>query len=75
VVRETLTDPRQKLDSVTVSDQTIVVFGGETAIETGRAVGTKQDLKEPVWDVLYTATWARKHGEWWIVSEHQSPAK
>jgi hypothetical protein len=30
----------------------IVVLGGETAVETGRAVGTKKDLNEPVWDVL-----------------------
>ncbi len=72
---ETLNDPKKKLDAVTVSDLVIVVLGGETAIETGRAVGTKKGLKEPVWDVLYTATWVRKDGKWWIVNEHQSPAK
>jgi len=75
VVRTTLTDPTEKLDAVTVMDQKIVVLGGETAIETGRVVGTKKDLTEPVLDVLYTATWARKDGKWWIVSEHQSLAK
>ena len=75
VVFETLNDPNKKLEMVTVSEQVIVVLGGETAIETGRAVGTKKDLKEPVWDVLYTATWVRKDGKWWIVNEHQSPAK
>lgn len=75
VVFETLNDPKKKLDSVTVSDQVIVVLGGETAVETGRAVGTKKDLKEPVWDVLYTATWVRKDGKWWVVNEHQTPAK
>jgi hypothetical protein len=75
VVFETLNGPKKKLDAVTVSDQVIVVLGGETAIETGRAVGTKKDLKEPVWDVLYTATWVRKDGKWWIVNEHQTPAK
>ena len=75
VVFETLNDPKKKLDAVTVSDQVIVVLGGATAIETGRAVGTKKDLKEPVWDVLYTATWVRKDGKWWVVSEHQSSAK
>jgi hypothetical protein len=55
--------------------QVIVVFGGETAVETGRAVGTKKDLNEPVWDVLYTATWVRKDGKWWVVNEHQSRAR
>jgi len=75
VASETLTDPNKKLDAVTVSDQVIVVLGGETAIETGRAVGTKKGLDEPVWDVLYTATWVRKDGKWWVVNEHQSPAK
>ena len=75
VAMETLNDPKKKLDAVTVSDQVIVVLGGETAIETGRAVGSKKDLKEPVWDVIYSATWVRKDGKWWIVNEHQSPAK
>lgn len=75
VVFETLNDPTKKLDAVTVSDQMIVVLGGETAIETGRAVGTKKDLKDPVWDVLYTATWVRKDGKWWVVNEHQTPGK
>lgn len=75
VVFETLNDPNKKLDAVTVSDQVIVVLGGETAIETGRAVGSRKSLKEPVWDVLYTATWVRKDGQWWIVNEHQSVAK
>jgi len=75
VVFETLNDPKKKLDAVTVSDQVIVVLGGETALETGRAVGTKKDVKEPVWDVLYTATWVRKDGKWWIVNEHQTPSK
>jgi hypothetical protein len=75
VVRETLSAPEQKLDDLTVLDQKIVVLGGETAIETGRAVGTKKDREDPVWDIDYTATWVRKDGTWWIVSEHQSPAK
>jgi len=75
VVFETLNDPTKKLDKVTVSDQVIVVLGGETAIETGRALGSRKDLKEPVWDVLYTATWVRKDGKWWVVNEHQSPAR
>jgi|GEM_PF-503014 len=75
VVFETLNDPKKKLDAVTVSDQVIAIFGGETAIETGRAVGTKNDLKEPVWEVLYTATWVRKDGKWWVVNEHQTPVK
>ena len=75
VMFETLNDPKKKLDAVTVSDQVIVVLGGETAVETGRAVGTKKDLNEPVWDVLYTATWVRKDGRWWVVNEHQIPAR
>ena len=75
VVFETLNDPKKKLDAVTVSEQIIAILGGETAIETGRAVGTKKDLKEPVWEVLYTATWVRKDGKWWVVNEHQTPVK
>jgi len=38
-------------------------------------VGTKKNLKGPVWDVLYTAIWVRKDGKWWVVNEHQTPVK
>lgn len=73
VVGETFAPPNKKLDAVTVSDQVVRIVG-DTAVETGRAVGTRKDVKEPVWDVRYTATWVREEGKWWIVSEHQSPA-
>lgn len=74
VVFETFAPPNKKLDAVTVSDQVVRIVG-DTATETGRAVGTRKDVNEPVWDVRYTATWVREDGKWWIISEHQSPAK
>jgi uncharacterized protein (TIGR03067 family) len=78
--RRTLNDlvfessPKKKLDAVTVSDQIFRILG-DTVVESGRAVGTKKDVKEPVWDVWYTTTWIREDGKWRMVNEHQSPAK
>ena len=57
-----------------VTDQQITIYG-DTAVETGRATGTKKDAKTPVWDVRYTMTWVKEAGQWSLVNEHQSRAE
>jgi len=64
----------KEFDAVAVSEQSITVYGN-AAIETGRAVATKKDAKEPAWDVRYTTTWVREDGKWYLASEQQTPAK
>jgi len=66
------TTKANQVDAVTISEQKITPYG-DTAIETGRAVATKKDAKDPVWDVRYTTTWVQADGKWYLASEHQSP--
>ncbi len=70
------TKEAKEFDTVAVSEQSIVVYG-DAVVETGRAVATKKDAKEPAWDVRYTTTWVREDGKWYLASEHQTltPAK
>jgi len=68
------TKEAKEFDAVTVSEQSIIVYG-DTAIETGRAVATMKDVKEPAWDVRYTTTWVREDGKWYLASEQQTAVK
>jgi uncharacterized protein (TIGR03067 family) len=67
-------DPKNKIDSVKISEQTLKAFG-DTVIETGRSVANRKDQKEPVWDVRYTSVWVRKNKEWQLVSEQHTTAR
>jgi len=67
-------DPKSKVGAVVVTDQQITIYG-DTAVETGRATGTKKDAKTPVWDVRYTMTWVKEDGQWALVNEHQNRAE
>jgi uncharacterized protein (TIGR03067 family) len=62
------------LDRIDVTDRSYTILS-DTAIETGRAEATKAGRKDAVWVVRYTTTWARDDGKWYLVGEHQSPAK
>jgi uncharacterized protein (TIGR03067 family) len=64
----------KEFDAVAVSEQSITLYG-DAAIETGRAVATNKDAKEPAWDVRYTTTWVREDGKWYLASEQQTAVK
>lgn len=67
-------DPKNKIDSVKVSEQALRRFG-DSIIETGRSVATRKDQKEPVWDVRYTTVWTREQSKWRLVSEQHTTVR